>query len=96
MDSTLPGWIEAEKAKPVLEAQGTTQSTLDFHNGIIIIQPVSVTVHPEAHIHPNIWCTIKSGGHMRTFSQAEWRGGMSLNPAPGLQGSPKFASLRHM
>ena len=50
-----------------------------------------------------------SGGHMRTFSQAEWRGGMSLirpspaevakrtsAPAPGLQGLLEFASLRHM
>ena len=49
-----------------------------------------------------------SGGHMRSFRQAEWRGGMSLiraspaevakrtsAPAPGLQGSPKFASLRY-
>ena len=49
-----------------------------------------------------------SGGHMRSFRQVEWRGGVSLvqpslaevakrtsAPAPGLQGSRGFVSLRH-
>jgi hypothetical protein len=52
------GGQEPKRRGPFLKLKARPDQTWAFTRGVTMIQPVSVTIHPEAHIHPDIWCTI--------------------------------------